>query len=104
MAWEGSNRRERLPADWGKLRDKVFARAGYQCQWTERYSDGTVERCIQPAEHCDHIRRGDDHRLSNLRALCEPHHDMKSGREGHQASGQRFLPKARKPEEHLGSL
>lgn len=104
MAWEGSSRRARLPANWAKLRERVFQEAGYRCEWTERYSDGEVERCIQPAEECDHIRRGDDHSRRNLRALCHAHHSMKSGWEGNQASGQRFLPKRRTAERNLGEL
>lgn len=76
--WKNSNRRSELPADWDRIRKVVLERDGYTC--TERYSTG--ERCGRKATDVDHVRRGNDHRLSNLRSLCGWHHDRKSASEG----------------------
>lgn len=98
MAWEGSNRRQRLPANWKKIRQQVFRRDEYQCTWIE-----DDERCMGPAEECDHIRPGDDHRLSNLRSLCKPHHGLKSAREG-AAARPKLAPRIRPNERHPGAI
>lgn len=99
MAWTGSNRRAHLPADWSQRRAAVFKRDDYQCTWQE-YG----ERCLGAAEECDHIRRGDDHNLTNLRSLCKVHHARKSSAEGRQAAGGRgqFKSNKRAPEAHPG--
>lgn len=78
--WEGSTRKERLPKDWPVIRKRILARDGYRCMWLD---DGRP--CGAPANQVDHIRRGDNHDDSNLRALCGPHHLRKSGSEGGRA-------------------
>lgn len=101
--WANSDRRSRLPADWAKLRKQVFARDGYRC--TSRMTDGS--RCPDPAAECDHVRRGDDHRLENLTSICVWHHGKKSGLEGGQARADKWRKnnrKFRRSEAHPGQL
>ncbi|GGM39456.1 hypothetical protein GCM10012275_07910 [Longimycelium tulufanense] len=80
--WNRSNRKARLPADWPARRAFVLARDLNHCQWI-RGDTGTP--CGHPATDVDHIRRGDNHGVSNLRALCRYHHARKSSREGGRA-------------------
>lgn len=95
--WADSTRRLRLPPGWDTIRRQVLNRDGWACTWID---DG--RRCGQPANHVDHINRGDDHTLTNLRALCEPHHNRKSSAEGNTA--RRRLTNRRPPERHPGLL
>ena len=80
MAWSSSARRGRLPVDWGTIRNGVLVRDGFRCQWRLGL---TV--CGKPATDVDHIVRGDDHSMGNLRALCREHHARKSSFEGAEA-------------------
>jgi 5-methylcytosine-specific restriction protein A len=103
MAWEGSDRRDHLPPDWEKRRQRRFRLDEYRCTWTNVYD----ERCDGPAEECDHIGKRDDHRLSKLRSLCSYHHGQKSGREGAQAANKRraeIKKRFRREETHPGEL
>jgi 5-methylcytosine-specific restriction protein A len=75
-AWEGSDRKSRLPADWDRLRLVVLRACGNRCEWIE---DGF--RCHNVATDVDHRIPGDDHSLVNLQGLCNPHHLTKTGRE-----------------------
>lgn len=75
--WRG-DRRSELPADWPRRRLAVLERDGFRCQW----SLGHDGKCGAPANQVDHVRRGNDHSLVNLRALCEEHHREKSSFEG----------------------
>lgn len=94
IPWEGSTRRSRLPANWNtELRPQVLTRDRHRCQWRDR-PDGEV--CGRLANQVDHIQPGDDHRLRNLQALCEPHHRTKTAREGNAAR----TPLHRPPERH----
>ncbi|MBF9135296.1 HNH endonuclease [Plantactinospora sp. S1510] len=57
--WEGSNRRGRLPDDWAWRCRETFRVHGTICHW-----------CNAPgADEIDHVKRGDDHRLENLRPI-----------------------------------
>lgn len=76
--WQSSTRRDRLPADWVKIRSKVLKRDGRQCQY--ELEDGNL--CLDEAREVDHIKAGDDHREINLRAICTWHHRIKSSSEG----------------------
>jgi 5-methylcytosine-specific restriction protein A len=97
--WAGSDRRERLPADWTARRVRVLRRDGYRCQ----ARDSLGHRCGMPANQVDHIDPGDDHSLENLQALCRWHHARKSSAEGNAAHRRR--PSTRRPPEpHPGSL
>jgi 5-methylcytosine-specific restriction enzyme A len=82
MAWEGSDRRNRLPADWKKIRRQILKRDGFACQWRT----GPMSVCGETGNEVDHIRPGDDHSPANLRVLCNWHHKKKSSSEGGRAS------------------
>lgn len=90
--WAGSTRRARLPLDWPHIRLAVLDRDAHACTWM---TDGA--RCHEPAHEVDHIRRGDDHRQSNLRALCTWHHLRKSGSEGGSAQHVSLRHEREKP-------
>jgi 5-methylcytosine-specific restriction enzyme A len=56
-AWQGSNRRERLPDDWDERRAEAH----------RRNPQHICHMCGLPGgSDLDHIRRGDDHRQENL--------------------------------------
>lgn len=74
MAWEGSDRRLRLPPDWNQRVNKVWQRDGGRCTW--RLPSG--KRCPRKGRDVDHIKNDDNHDLSNLRLLCGHHHDKKT--------------------------
>ncbi|MDN4476616.1 HNH endonuclease signature motif containing protein [Demequina sp. SYSU T00192] len=102
MPWEKttvSARASRLPADWRRRRVLVLKRDGYACQM--RTSTGAL--CRDHANQVDHIIRGDNHDLSNLRALCVWHHARKTSAEGNAARRPRPTRK-RAPEAHPGLL
>lgn len=99
--WKGSDRRSRLPADWPRLKAAVRARSGGRCEVIEpSKKDGRPVRCWRKARDCDHIVRGDDHSLANLRDICAYHHGKKSAQEGVEA--RRTGSVARQPERHPG--
>lgn len=81
MAWEGSTRKARLPADWAARRRRVLARDGWRCVAV----DDTGARCSLAATDVDHVKRGDDHSEDNLQSLCPWHHGKKSAHEGVEA-------------------
>lgn len=85
--WRGSDRKSRLPAGWEQIRRRILRRADYQCQWVD--PEWQV-RCPARATDVDHIVSGkqlgwEDDRDSNLRALCGPHHQSVSSRQGGEA-------------------
>lgn len=95
-SWAGSDRKSRLPLDWGRLRRVVLERCGYRCEWREGR-----RRCRNGATDVDHIVPGDDHSLDNLQGLCHQHHLTKTGREVAAAQTKRralrWLPKEKQP-------
>lgn len=100
--WSSSDRRARLPRDWGtRVRPRILRRDQYQCQWPVA---GGI--CGAHANQVDHIdpNGGDDDQ--NLRALCECHHRLKSSSEGGRAvrRGHRRarVRTVRPPETHPG--
>ena len=98
MSWETSDRRSRLPANWGAIRRRILRRDGERCTWID-WIDGKRVRCPARATDVDHIRRGDDHGDANLRSLCEAHHDRKTAREaaaGMTAAARRKRAEIRK--------
>lgn len=101
--WRGSDRRERLPANWPTIRKRILKRDNYRCRW--RLTTGG--RCNDTATDVDHIERGDDHRDENLQSLCEYHHRIKSGQEGAEARAaiwRKNNQKFRRVERHPGLL
>lgn len=96
--WQSTTpRRYKLPPDWPAIRTRVLARDGYRCAWTEH-----DQRCGRVATDVDHIEAGDDHSLSNLRALCRGHHAQKSSSEGGTASAKKRARRERPNERHPG--
>jgi 5-methylcytosine-specific restriction endonuclease McrA len=101
--WQNSDRRDRLPPDWFKIRARVLRRDGHTCTHRDDYGI----RCADLATDVDHIKPGDDHSMENLRALCSWHHNKKSGAEGgaaSQANRRRQNRKFRRTEDHPGLL
>lgn len=96
MAWEGSDRSARLPANWPALVRQVKRRAGGRCEALMRNG----KRCHDPGAECDHVIAGDDHSLDNLQWLCAWHHARKSAAEGNAARAR--LTSRRAPERHPG--
>lgn len=84
MPWSSSDRKSRLPSDWGRRRRIVLERCGYQCERVR--SSG--RRCTSRATDVDHIIPGDDHSLSNLQGLCSWHHKEKTSRESQAAKAE----------------
>ncbi|MCA1191628.1 HNH endonuclease [Saccharopolyspora sp. 6V] len=77
MAWEGSTRRQRLPANWAVIRRRILRRDHGICHVC--HHDGATE--------VDHINPGDDHSGRNLAAIHVTCHRAKSSREGGEAAG-----------------
>jgi hypothetical protein len=98
VAWETSDRRSRLPANWQELVAKVKDRDQRRCTW--RLPSG--KRCPRAGTDVDHRKPGDDHALSNLQLLCRHHHDKKTQREAWAGKGKRRVPK-RPEERHPGA-
>jgi 5-methylcytosine-specific restriction protein A len=102
--WRNSQRRERLPPDWPQICQAVREVYGTNC-----YQCGHDD-----ASDTDHVNRGDDHRIENLRPICgkqckqcadehrTPCHVAKSSREGGQAAQAAKPKRAREPERHPG--
>lgn len=78
QAWAGSNRRARLPKNWPTIRKHVLERDDFSCQFI---TDSGI-KCLNRANQVDHIVPNDDDSYTNLRALCEWHHNKVSGRQG----------------------
>lgn len=57
--WEGSTRRVRLPPDWAWRCARTFEDHGDICHVCGEHG----------ADEVDHVERGDDHSLSNLRPI-----------------------------------
>lgn len=91
--WRDSTRRARLPADWAARVAQVKSRDGYRCT----HRDSGV-RCPNPGTDVDHIRRGDDHSLGNLRLLCSPCHKEKTQKEA-QFARKKAMARAKYPRE-----
>lgn len=87
--WKGSDRRQRLPPNWRRIRAQILAR------------DPVCVLCgIRPSAFCDHIiAKADDHRPEGLQGVCGPCHDQKSSAEGNAARAAQQRPGRRRPEE-----
>jgi 5-methylcytosine-specific restriction protein A len=90
--WRGSNRASRLPSNWASLRRLALKRDDFKC----RLCGGTEDLEV------DHIERGDNHALENLRTLCRTCHKGKSSKEGNQAKAAMRAARFRKKPAHPG--
>ena len=102
MPWTTSNRRQRLPTNWNKLRNKVLAKANYKCAGLDPdttpppSSREAVEGCHRwhhpacdmRATDVDHIDAGDNHEISNLQALSHACHTAKTAHENAAAKAR----------------
>lgn len=94
MSWDTSSRRTQLPPQWARIRRAVRDRAGGKCEWAV---DG--EQCRAYGTECDHIGDPHDHRLTNLRWLCQPHHHKRTLIQAYDAK----MARRRRPtEQHPG--
>ena len=91
MPWNTSTRRGQLPANWLPLRQAILQRDRWICQING-------PECQTRATEVDHIQRGNDHRPSNLQAVCHRCHALKTQRE----SMADRPPRNRPPEQHPG--
>jgi 5-methylcytosine-specific restriction endonuclease McrA len=94
--WSSSNRSNELPDNWSELRSLVLRRDGWTCRIQ---SVG----CLTNATDVDHVRRGSDHSIENLRAACERCHNRKSSAEGHARKRELRSLRKRPLERHPGS-
>jgi 5-methylcytosine-specific restriction protein A len=96
--WAGSTRRGRLPPGWtSTVVPRILAR-----------DRGICYLCGRPgADTVDHVKRGDDHRDTNLAAVHDatpPHcHRGKSSREGNAARNARRGAARHPAERHPGA-
>lgn len=99
MAWSNEPGAQRdLPADWWRLVALCKKKAGGRCEW--RLPSG--KRCPRPGKDADHIGDKDDHRIENLRLLCDHHHKKRTSA---QALAARVGPPIQLREErHPGRL
>lgn len=95
MPWSSSDRRARLPQDWDSRRASVLRRDSFRCKIAGAGCSGI-------ATEVDHIRRGDDHRLENLRAVCRSCHRKKSQAEALEAQRRKRELRYRPQERHPG--
>lgn len=90
MTWASSDRRKRLPPGWSStIQPRILARDGHRCYL-----------CGGHATEVDHVERGDDHRDSNLKAICIPCHRAKTAAEANAVRWKHRMTRAR--ESHPG--
>ncbi len=92
--WQGSRRREQLPANWAAIRQIIIIRDRGRCRWIENNG-----RCPAVGTDVDDPDDPDDHSPSNLRLLCSAHHDRRSSAQGNEAKRARAV---RNVEAHPG--
>lgn len=88
------------PVDWIARCEAVLERD----KWCQEVEAGRI--CGETSRlEVDHIGDPGDHRLENLRALCQPHHRRRSGQQGGLAWQAKRRRLARRPDEkHPGLL
>lgn len=85
MSWSSSTRGSRLPSNWASVRGECLRRANFRC---EHVREDTLLPCGKWANQVDHVIpdfEGGSDDSSNLMALCEYHHMMKTQRESGRA-------------------
>lgn len=60
--------------------------------------------CTTHATQVDHVLPGDDHSLTNLKAICTECHKHKSSREGHESKRKRNAMRKRETKRHPGLM
>jgi 5-methylcytosine-specific restriction enzyme A len=93
MAWQSSDRKERLPSAWSAIRTRILAR------------DPVCRTCdVRRSTQVDHIQAmTDDHRDRALQGVCGPCHAQESAAEG--AACRALRPGRRRPDDpHPGRL
>lgn len=75
--WSTSDRRDRLPRDWKRIRQRVLTRDRGLCQ--HPVLGGGL--CGAPAREVDHRIDPDAHGDDQLWSLCRFHHNEKTQRE-----------------------
>lgn len=101
MPWSSSDRRARLPRNWGALTRAVHARSAGRC---EAVSARTGQRCPNPADGgVDHRDRGGPDAMWNLQDLCRAHHATKTTAEAAAAKRVRAARTGKPHEAHPGS-
>lgn len=94
--WNTSNRKQELPPNWYHLRSQVLRRDEYRCQIRD-------PGCRGAANEVDHIQRGSNHALENLRAVCPRCHARKSSAEGNARRAE-LRSRRYRTERHPGRL
>lgn len=95
MSWAGSDRRDRLPADWKRRAARIRRRDPYcKCAGCPKCSSFKLG-CHLATTDVDHIVAGDDHSDGNLQGLCNPCHKHKTGAERERITRRR--PTGRHP-------
>lgn len=79
--WWKSNRRQELPADWAKIRERVRRRAGGRCE----HRSPSGYRCKARGTDADHALGRDIHDENALQWLCPTHHKRKTAEESREA-------------------
>ncbi|WP_078344890.1 HNH endonuclease [Mycobacteroides chelonae] len=95
MSWSSSDRKHRLPPDWGAICKRILSRDNYTCRLR-------LLGCLDTASEVDHIIPNDDHSDENLRAVCRFCHSKKSSAEGHARQRELRARRKRPPERHPG--
>jgi 5-methylcytosine-specific restriction protein A len=89
-----------LPKGWDRIRRRILRRDGWACRWDT--GQGSV--CGAPANQVDHklpASQGGTDDDSNLWALCQWHHDLKTAHEA-SAAAHALPPRDRPAEPHPG--
>lgn len=102
MPWDTSDRRQRLPTNWNKIRKQVLAKAKHRCAGLDPATTPPPTRrktaeghhrwhhpaCDMRATDVDHINAGDNHELDNLQALSHACHTAKTTHENTAAKAR----------------
>ena len=107
MGWETSDRRQRLPDNWGALVRAVKHRAKATSKLGIAQCEARLpsrKRCPRLGRDVDHRIAGDDHSLNNLQLLCPTHHERKTVREAADGRAAFKQSKYRPSEDHPGTI